>query len=186
MRRSRSPVRHHHQRLAHLPGGRADQRQQPVFRVHVPRQHRLQPGLAQPPQVRRRREPATSTSRPTGTRSASGRSCSRSACSWRSSRSEEIARLATTTAPSVSATPTSARAHAVGIAYDSDEARAFAGAMTADHDRRDLCHLRRDGRAPRPVPRLRRQPGAHAAGHPQPPSRRLRRADRRSTSQLIW
>ena len=58
---------------------RADQRQQPVLRVHVPRQHRLQPGQSQPDQVRRRRDRRRSMSRPTGTRSGSGRSCSRSA-----------------------------------------------------------------------------------------------------------
>jgi hypothetical protein len=37
LRRPRHAVRHHHQRLAHLPEHRAHQRQQPVQRVHVPR-----------------------------------------------------------------------------------------------------------------------------------------------------
>ena len=45
---SRRPVRQHDQRLAHLPGRRADQRVEPVLGVHVPRRHRLQPGVAQP------------------------------------------------------------------------------------------------------------------------------------------
>ncbi len=45
VRRPGSPVRRHHQRVAHLPGERPDQRLQPLLRVHVPRRHRLQPGL---------------------------------------------------------------------------------------------------------------------------------------------
>ena len=47
LRRSRHPVPHHHQRLAHLPGGRRDQGVEPVLGVHVPRRHRLQSRLAQ-------------------------------------------------------------------------------------------------------------------------------------------
>ena len=39
VRRSRHPVRHHDQRLAHLPRRRTDQRLEPVFGVHVPRRH---------------------------------------------------------------------------------------------------------------------------------------------------
>jgi ribonucleoside-diphosphate reductase alpha chain len=50
--RSRHAVRHHHQRLAHLPEHGAHQRQQPVLGVHVPGRHRLQPGFAEPHEVR--------------------------------------------------------------------------------------------------------------------------------------
>ncbi len=47
LRRSRHPVPHHHQRLAHLPGRRRDPRLQSVQRIHVPGRHRLQSGVAQ-------------------------------------------------------------------------------------------------------------------------------------------
>jgi hypothetical protein len=77
LRRPGPPVRHDNQRVAHLAGGRAHQRLQPLQRVHVPRRHRLQPGLAQPGQVRDPR-PAASTSTPTATPPGCGRSCSRS------------------------------------------------------------------------------------------------------------
>ena len=52
MRRSRHPVPRQHQPLAHEREHRADQRQQPVLRVHVPRRQRLQPGEPQPHEVR--------------------------------------------------------------------------------------------------------------------------------------
>ena len=48
LRRPGAPVRHHRERLAHLPGDGAHQRLQPVLRVHVPRRQRLQPGVAEP------------------------------------------------------------------------------------------------------------------------------------------
>ena len=51
LRRSRRAVRHHDQRVAHLPRRRADQREQPVLGVHVPRRHRVQPGVDQPGEV---------------------------------------------------------------------------------------------------------------------------------------
>ncbi len=38
-------IRHHHQRLAHLPGGRPNQRLEPLLGVYVPRQYGLQPGI---------------------------------------------------------------------------------------------------------------------------------------------
>ena len=45
-RRSRHPVRHHDQRVAHLPRLGPDQRVQPVLGVHVPRRHGVQPRVA--------------------------------------------------------------------------------------------------------------------------------------------
>lgn len=48
-RRSRRAVRHHDQRVAHVPGGRPHQREQPVQRVHVPGQHGVQPRVDQRP-----------------------------------------------------------------------------------------------------------------------------------------
>ena len=49
--RSRPPVPHDHQRLAHLPGVGADPRLQSVLGIHVPRRHGVQSGLAEPPAV---------------------------------------------------------------------------------------------------------------------------------------
>ena len=46
--RSRAALQHHHERLAHLPGGRADPGLEPVLGVHVPRRHGLQPRLGEP------------------------------------------------------------------------------------------------------------------------------------------
>ena len=51
LRRSGRPVRHHDQRLAHLPGVRPDQRVEPVLGVHARRRLGLQPRLAQPHEV---------------------------------------------------------------------------------------------------------------------------------------
>ena len=51
--RSRHPVPHHHQRLAHLPEVRADPRVEPVLGIHVPGRHGLQPRLAEPDDVPR-------------------------------------------------------------------------------------------------------------------------------------
>ena len=71
--RSRRPVPHDHQRLAHLPGVGADSRLQSVLGIHVPRRHGVQSGLAEPAAVPRSRHQEPSTSRLTSTRSASGR-----------------------------------------------------------------------------------------------------------------
>ena len=46
--RSRPAVRHHDQRLAHLPRKRPDQRLEPVLGIQFPRRHRVQPRLAEP------------------------------------------------------------------------------------------------------------------------------------------
>ena len=54
--RSRHAIPHHDQRVAHLPGGRRDTGLQPVLGVHVPGQHRLQPGQHQPGRLPRRRD----------------------------------------------------------------------------------------------------------------------------------
>ena len=60
LRRSRHAVRHHHQRLAHLPEHGAHQREQPVLGVHVPRRLGVQPGVDQPDEVRARKRTASS------------------------------------------------------------------------------------------------------------------------------
>ena len=51
LRRSRRPVRHDDQPVAHLAELRPDQRVQPVQRVHARRRLGLQPGLDQPDEV---------------------------------------------------------------------------------------------------------------------------------------
>ncbi len=51
LRRPGRPVRHDDQPLAHLPGVGADQRLEPVQRVHARRRLGLQPRLAQPDEV---------------------------------------------------------------------------------------------------------------------------------------
>ena len=53
VRRSRHALRHDHERLAHLPRQRPDQRQQPVLGVPARRQLGLQPGQPQPDEVPR-------------------------------------------------------------------------------------------------------------------------------------
>ncbi len=53
VRRPGSPVRRHHQRLAHQPRDRPDHRVQPVLRVHVARQLLVQPRQPQPAEVPR-------------------------------------------------------------------------------------------------------------------------------------
>ena len=69
VRRSRAAVRHHRQRLAHVVGDGAHQRVEPVQRVHVPRRLGLQPGVAEPAQVR---DPEGTTARASSTSSRSG------------------------------------------------------------------------------------------------------------------
>ena len=51
LRRSGRPVRHHDQRLAHVPRVRADQRVEPVLGVHARGRLGVQPRLAQPHEV---------------------------------------------------------------------------------------------------------------------------------------
>ena len=56
-----------------------------------------------------------------------------------------------------------------GIPYDSPEAVAHLRLDHRDHARRGVCHLGGDRQGPRPLPRLRPEPRAHAAGDTQPP-----------------
>ena len=54
LRRSRHPVSRHRQRLAHLSSRRRDSRLKPVFGIHVPGRHGLQPGLDEPADLPRK------------------------------------------------------------------------------------------------------------------------------------
>ncbi len=56
VRRPGHPVRRHDQRLAHQPGDRPDHGLEPVLGVHEPGQHVVQPGVAEPDEVPRRRQ----------------------------------------------------------------------------------------------------------------------------------
>ena len=81
VRRSRPAIPHHDQRLAHLPRLRPDPRVQSVLGIHVPRRHGLQPRLAEPARLHASPAPtasSSSTSPPTSTPCACGRSCSKS------------------------------------------------------------------------------------------------------------
>jgi hypothetical protein len=61
LRRPGHPVPRHRERLAHLPGRWADPGLEPLLGIHVPRRHRLQPGVDEPAdllqgrKIRRRR-----------------------------------------------------------------------------------------------------------------------------------
>ena len=131
VRRSRRPVRHDHQPLAHLPGVGADQRLEPVLGVHARRRLGLQPGFDQPDEVPPR-----------------GRLVRRDRSS---SSTVDVVFLAQEIVVSPSSYPTekigeNARAFrqlglgyanlgallmSDGVPYDSDEGRNIAGAITA-------------------------------------------------------
>ncbi len=76
--RSGAALQHHHERLAHLPGGRAHPGLEPVLGVHVPRRHGLQPRLGEPPRALRQGRRSASTSRVTSTSCGCGPWSSRS------------------------------------------------------------------------------------------------------------
>ena len=67
VRRSRHAVRYHRQPLAHLQEHGAHQRVESLLGVHVPGRFGLQPGVAEPDEVRRART-GSSTSKRSGTR----------------------------------------------------------------------------------------------------------------------
>ena len=136
VRRPRPAVRHHHQRLAHLGGDGAHQRLEPLLRVHVPRRLGLQPGVAEPAQVRPTRRPnagefdvesfrrAVEIDHPRRRRSSSATP---------STRRERIAReLARASGRSgLGYANLGALLMSRGLPYDSAPARAYAGAITA-------------------------------------------------------
>ena len=66
-----------------------------------------------------------------------------------------------------------------GLPYDSDEARAFAGAMTAIMTGETYATSAEMARQLGPFPGYAAERAAHAARDPQPPPRRLQRAERR-------
>ena len=116
---------------------------------------------------------------------ACGRSCSRSPCCMAQfPQRADRAKLATTSARSASATPTSARCSWCRASPTTrTKAVAICGALTADHapatSYADLAP--RWPQSMGPFPGYDAQPRADAPRHPQPPPRRLRRAPTTST-----
>ena len=119
-----------------------------------------------------------STSRASATPAGCGRWCSRSACSWRvpepGHRPEELRLPHARPGLRQPGHP----ADAQGIPYDSPRPRPSAARS------RPSCTARPTRPRPRSPgtwarSRLRQEPGAHAARHPQPPAGRLQRARRR-------
>ena len=102
------PVRHDHQRLAHLPRVGTDQRVEPVLGVHARRRLGLQPRLDQPDEVPPRGRLA-STPRSSSTPSTSSSSRRRSSSGRARIRPRGSATTPARSASSASATPTSAR-----------------------------------------------------------------------------
>ncbi len=185
VRRSGRAVRHHHQRMAHLPGGWADQCVEPVLGIHVPRRHGLQSGVAELAQVLRCARQAGSTSNRSAT-----------PCRLWTLILEISVYMAQFPSKSVAQKSYDYRTLGLGYAnlgsllmvqgipYDSPEGRAQCGAITALMHAGVLRHVGGDRRRGRAVPALRGQPRGDAARHPQPspgrlqrPGRRIRRAD---------
>ena len=172
--RSRHPVRQHHQCLAHVPGRGADQRVQPLLRIHVPRRHGLQPRLAQPDhlpaQGRQLRHRELRARRPALDRRPRDRG------------GDGAVPVAGDCAALLSLPDAGPRLRQSGRA--AHVTRAFLrqhrgpGALRRHqraHDRHRLRSLGGNGRRAWRLPRVRRQPGRHAAGDTQPPRRRPRR-----------
>jgi ribonucleoside-diphosphate reductase alpha chain len=159
-------VRHHHQRVAHQPGKRPHQRQQPVFRIYVLGQHGLQPGESQFDEVRRSRN----------------RRCRYRGLPPRGPALDDRARdqRADGAVPEPRDRPplvrlphtrSRLRQHRHGADDPRPALRLGRGPRLHQcddrgHDRRVLRDLGRDGARPRTVPGLRGQRAAHAAGDP--------------------
>ena len=198
LRRSGRPVRHDDQPLAHLPGVGADQRVEPLLRVHARRRLGLQPRVDQPDEVPPR-----------------GRQLRRR----RFEHAVDVVFLAQEIVVGPSSYPTeqigdNARAFrqlglgyanlgallmSDGIPYDSDEGRDVAAAITAlmtgrayrksaevaaaigpydEYEREPRAAQRRDAHAPRRRLRDRRRPASRATCS----TRRARPGTRRSRS----
>ena len=172
--RSRHPVRQHHQCLAHVPGRGADQRVQPLLRIHVPRRHGLQPRLAQPDhlpaQGRQLRHRELRARRPALDRRPRDRGGDGAVpvprdCAALLSLPDAGPRLRQSGRAAHVARPLLRQRRGPGALRRHQRA----------HDRHRLRSLGGNGRRARRLPRVRRQPGRHAAGDAQPPRRRPRR-----------
>ena len=176
VRRPRPAVRHHDQHVAHRARHRADQRLEPVLRVHAPRQLGLQPRLDQPAQVPRRRT-ARSTSRASGTPSRSIFTAQEILVGRADYPTESIAE--TSRLPPARPRLRQPRRHADGArpALRLRRRPGVGGRRDLAHDRPRLRHERPHRQPHGPLRRVRRQRGAHAARAAHAPRRRRR--DRR-------
>ena len=131
LRRSRHAVRHHDQPLAHLQEHGAHQRLESLLRIHVPRRHGVQPGVAQPDEVLGRAT-ATSTSKPSATPWTSP---SRRRKSWWTTPAIPTPRIAENSHNfrplGLGYANLGALLMSMALPYDSDGGRDMAGAVTA-------------------------------------------------------
>ena len=131
LRRPGRAVRHDHQRLAHVPELGPHQRVEPVLGVHARRRLGLQPRVDQPHEVPPRRT-ARSTPRRSSTSSTSCCSRRRSSSTPSSYPTEEIGENAREFRQlGLGYANLGALLMSNGLAYDSDEGRAVAAAITA-------------------------------------------------------
>ena len=172
LRRSRPAVPHHRQRLAHLPGLGRDPRLQPVLGIHVPRRHRLQSGLAEPADVPRPRDAASST--------RGLRACGRLwtivleiSVLMAQFPSKEIAQLSYEFRTlGLGFANIGGLLMSSGIAYDSEQGRAICGALTAIMTGISYATSAEMAAELGAFPRLQEEPRAHAARDAQPSPRR--------------
>ena len=128
------------------PEYRADQRVEPVLRVHARRRLGLQPGVAQPDEVPHATT-APSTSRTSATRSTSSSSRRRSSSAPSSYPTEEIGRNARAFRQlGLGYANLGALLMADGLPYDSDEGRGDGGGDHRADDRAGLPPVGRDRR----------------------------------------
>ena len=131
VRRPRPAVRHDDQQVAHVVQHRPHQRLEPVLGVHAHRQLRVQPREPQPDEVPASTT-AVSTSTPSSTRSRCSSAPRRSSSApptTRPRRSRENSRKFRQLG--LGYANLGALLMASGLAYDSDEGRAWAAAITA-------------------------------------------------------
>ncbi len=129
--RSGRAVRHHHQRVAHLPGIGPHQRLQSVLGIHVPGRHGLQSGLAQPDDLPEGGRPR-STSRPTSTPCRLWTVVLEISVLMAQFPSKEIAQLSYDFRTlGLGYANVGGLLMAMGLSYDSDEGRALTAALTA-------------------------------------------------------
>ena len=169
--RSRPALQHHHERLAHLQIVRRHPRVEPVLGIHVPRRHRVQPGLRESDHVLfddhktlRRRILRASLS-----------AVDHRAGNLRHDGAVPVARDRRTLLRVPHARPRLCEhrrpADDHGPALRQQGRPLAVRRAHRDHDRRRLCDLGRDGQRARPLPRLQEERRAHAARDPQPSPR---------------
>ena len=150
----------------------------PCSRVHAPRQLGVQPGRHQPADSSSTTTTARSTSRASSTPS---RSCSPPRRSWSAAPTTRPSAIGETSRAfrqlGLGYANLGALLMALGLPYDSDDGRAWAGGDHRADDRPRLRHVGPHRRPHGPVRRLRRQRGAHAPRARHAPGRGGRTID---------